>query len=358
MKQSGEPKSFLPWLTRALVGANVLVFLAMAAAGAGLVRPNALVHIAWGSNFAPLTSAGQWWRLATATFLHFGALHLVFNMWVLWQTGALVERLFGHARYAAIYSVAGIVASLASLAWNPLVNSAGASGAIFGLIGAQLAFFMRGGHRIPAEVVRAQRLSILGFIVYSVIFGITVPGIDNAAHLGGLATGFGMGWLLAQPLGVASSARVTRGGVLLAMLLASAVIPAGVWAANRSAANHAVEQAFLRDWYWYATSEPKLLAGTNDTMQAARDRRLSDAQVVDRLERRTLPFYREALQRLSAAELPGSSPLLEQQAQSVDFARRRVAGFELMVAGIRENDQVKFERAVRELGGAAAGTGH
>jgi rhomboid protease GluP len=348
---------FFAWVTRVLVGANVLVFLAMAAAGAGLLRPDTLVHIAWGSNFAPLTVNGQWWRLVTSTFVHFGALHLLLNMWVLWGTGGLVERLFGHGRFAAIYAVSGAVGSLASVAWNPLVNSAGASGAIFGLIGAQLAFFLRGGHRIPEEVIRAQRTSIVGFIAFSVIFGITVPGIDNAAHLGGLASGFCMGWLLARPLGMPYSAKVARGGIVLALLFTCTILPAGIWAAGRTASGHLDEQAFLRNWNWYSTEEPQVLARTRTAMADARDRKLSDAQVVGLLEREAIPFYRDALQRLGAQKLPGSSPLAGQQAQAIDFTRGRVAGFELMVEGIRENDRAKLERAVRQLGGAQAAVG-
>jgi rhomboid protease GluP len=322
----------------------------MAVAGAGVLHPEALVHIAWGSNFAPLTVDGEWWRLATSTFVHFGVLHLLFNMWVLWSTGGLVERLFGHARFAAIYAAAGVVGSLASVTWNPLVNSAGASGAIFGLIGAQLAFFLRGGHRIPAEVIRAQRASILGFIAYAVIFGLTVPGIDNAAHVGGLACGFCMGWLLARPLGAYSSVRVARGGIVLAALLACAVVPAGIWAAGRAASGHLDEQAFLRAWNRYSTGEPAALARMQAVVDEARQRKAGDDDVADLLERETIPFYRDALQQLGSASLPGDSPLAGQQAQAVAFTRSRVAGFELMAEGIRENDSAKLERAVRQLG--------
>jgi rhomboid protease GluP len=348
---------FLPWMTRALVAANVLVFLLMAAAGAGVFSPDATVHIAWGSNFAPLTVNGQWWRLVTSTFVHFGALHLFFNMWVLWGTGGLVERLFGHGRFAAIYLVTGVVGSLASATWNPLVNSAGASGAIFGLIGAQLAFFMRGGHRIPGEVIRAQRASIVGFIAFSVVFGVTVPGIDNAAHLGGLASGFVMGWLLARPLGAPSSARVARGGIVLAAVFSCAIVPAGIWAAGRAASGHVDEQAFLREWNWYSSEEPRVLSGMKEAMAAAREGELGDAGLVDALERRTIPFYREALERLGSPSLPGSSPLAGQQSRAVTFTRGRVAGFTLMAEGIRENDGAKLERAVRQLGGAESGPG-
>ena len=352
-----QQPTFLPWVTRALVGANVLIFVAMAVAGAGVLHPEALVHIAWGSNFAPLTVDGEWWRLATSTFVHFGALHLLFNMWVLWSAGGLVERLFGHARFAAIYAAAGVVGSLASVTWNPLVNSGGASGAILGLIGAQLAFFLRGGHRIPAEVIRAQRASILGFIAYSVIFGLTVPGIDNAAHVGGLACGFCMGWLLARPLGAYSSVRVARGGIVLAALLACAVVPAGIWAAGRAASGHLDEQAFLRAWNRYSTGEPAALARMQAVVDDARQRKAGDADVAELLERETIPFYRDALQQLGSASLPGDAPLAGQQAQAVTFTRSRVAGFELMAEGIHENDGAKLEQAVRQLGVTDAKTG-
>jgi len=348
--------TFLPWMTRALVGANLLVFALMAASGAGVFTPDALVHIAWGSNFAPLTVDGQWWRLLTSLFVHFGALHIFFNMWVLWGTGALVERLFGHGRFLAIYLVAGVVGSLASVCWNPLVNSAGASGAIFGVIGAQLAFFMRGGHRIPREVIRAQQASIAGFIAFSVVFGLTVPGIDNAAHLGGLSSGFCLGWLLATPLGVTSRPRVARAGILLAAAFTCAIVPAGVFMAGRVAAAHFAEQSFLREWNWYSNREPEVLSGMKEAMAAARDGRLSDAGLVELLEERTIPFYREALQRLGSPGLPGSSPLAAQQSQAVAFTRDRVAGFQLMAEGIREKDSAKLERAARQLGGSEAGS--
>lgn len=335
------------WVTRGLVAANVVVFVAMLAAGAGLLRPEPLVHIAWGSNFGPLTTAGEWWRLGTAAFLHFGLLHLLFNMWALWASGALVERLFGHARFAAIYVVSALVASLASVTWNPLVNSAGASGAIFGVLGAQLAFFLRTRHGIPAGVVRAQRLSTLTFMGYAVIFGITVPGIDNAAHLGGLVTGFALGWLLAP-----APARPGLAGPAGAAALAAILIAGGYWASARASTLRAAEQVYMRAWYWYAKNEPVLVAQTNDVLAAARSRRIGDVEVARRLEEDVLPLWTGARDRIGAAALPPGSPLAGEQARMLRFTASRVAGFRLMIEGIRENDRTKLERAVTELGEA------
>jgi rhomboid protease GluP len=345
------PPAFVPWLTRVLVAANVLVFLVTAAAGGGLLQADGQRLIDWGTNFAPLTVAGEWWRLGTAMFLHFGVVHLLFNMWALWVIGGLVERLFGHARFAAIYAVAGLAGGLASMAWNPIANSAGASGAIFGIIGAQLAFFMRGGHRIPAAVVRAQRNSTLGFIAYAVVFGFVVPGIDNAAHLGGLATGFGLGWLLTLPLGREPSPQQARRGVLAAGLLSVVVLAAGVEAAGWAAGRHASEQAYLLDWRQVVQEEPAVLGEMDQLMADARDRRVGDDRVVSWLEETGIAFYRGAAGTLGRHQLPEGSPLAEDQARTLAFLQDRADAMALFAAGVRENDRDKLERASRMMRG-------
>ena len=345
------PPAFVPWLTRTLAVTNVLVFLVTAAAGGGWLQADGQRLIDWGTNFAPLTADGEWWRLATAAFLHFGLVHLLFNTWALWVIGSLVERLFGHARFAAIYAMAGLVGGLASMAWNPLANSAGASGAIFGIIGAQLAFFMRGGHLIPAEVVRAQRNSTLGFIAYAVVFGFVVPGIDNAAHLGGLATGFGLGWLLTRPLGRSLTRRQAQQGVLGAALLGALLVAAGVLAAEGSAARHAAEQAYLLDWREVVRREQAVLGDMDRLMADARDGRAADAEVVEWLAAEGIPFYRGAAEGLGGHRLPDGSPLAADQAATLEFLRRRAAAMELFAEGIRENDRAKLERATRQMSG-------
>jgi rhomboid protease GluP len=345
------PPAFVPWITRALAAANVLVFLVTAAAGGGVLRPDADRFIDWGTNFAPLTGAGEWWRLATAMFLHFGLIHLLFNTWALWVIGSLVERLYGHARFAAIYAVAGLAGGLASMTWNPIANSAGASGAIFGIIGAQLAFFMRGGHRIPAAVVRAQRNSTLGFIAYAVVFGLVVPGIDNAAHLGGLATGFGLGWLLTQPLGRVLSRGEARRGVLGAGILSVLLLATGVASAGWAAGRHAQEQAYLLDWRQVVREEPVVLGEMDQLMADARDGRVGDDRVVSWLEETGIPFYRGAAGTLGRHRLPEGSPLADDQARTLEFLQNRADAMELFAAGVRENDRDKLERASRMMKG-------
>jgi rhomboid protease GluP len=158
--------------------------------------------IAWGSNAGDRTLHGEWWRLVTSLFLHGSLLHLVFNMLALWQVGVLVERLFGSARFIALYAIAGVCGSIASVMWNPHVNSVGASGAIFGLIGGLFAFMQRENSGVPPTVVRDLRGSLLPFLVFSLVAGFAYPLTDNAAHIGGLVGGWLAGHLLARSLHV------------------------------------------------------------------------------------------------------------------------------------------------------------
>jgi membrane associated rhomboid family serine protease len=189
-----------PYVTPTLIGINAIMFVIVVAAGGGLFVPNPETMIRFGTDYTPLTLAGQWWRLLTSIFLHFGLMHIAFNMLALYVNGRMAERIYGSARYLVIYLVAGVTGSLASLLWHPLVNGAGASGAIFGILGALLAFFVKKESGVPASVIKVQRNSAMVFIAYNLLYGAGIQGIDNAAHLGGLIGGLIMGYLLSRPL--------------------------------------------------------------------------------------------------------------------------------------------------------------
>lgn len=187
------------FMTQVLIGLSVLVFVLMAATGADLIEPNIPKLLAWGANFGPQTLAGEWWRLLTCMSIHIGIIHLAFNMWVLFTVGPLVERMLGNVGFLVLYVSAGLIGSLASLFWHPMLVSAGASGAIFGIYGALLAILLRNRGSIPAETLGQLRNSGLGFLAYNLIYGLTQPDIDSAAHLGGLIGGFFFGLLQSQP---------------------------------------------------------------------------------------------------------------------------------------------------------------
>jgi membrane associated rhomboid family serine protease len=214
------------WVTPTLIAINVVIFLAMMVSSRSLSPPPATV-LDWGANFGPKTLHGEWWRLFAAMFLHFNILHIGLNMWALANLGKLMERLVGNVGFLLLYLVSGLLGSIASVAWNPEVIGAGASGAVFGVGGALLGFLLLRRDSIPAPVLVPLRNSMFSFIGYNVVFGLMMPGIDNAAHLGGLAGGIGCGLLLSHPLteqGV--SKRWLRNAILVVM---GTVLPTGMF---------------------------------------------------------------------------------------------------------------------------------
>ena len=158
--------------------------------GAGFWHTTNGVQLAWGANFGPATQDGQWWRLCSAMFLHFGLVHLALNTWSLWDVGQLTERMFGWWRFLCIYMISGLAGNLVSLVvqGNAAV-SGGASGAIFGVYGAALVFLWRERAAITKHEFRWLFWSALGFASLTILLGYIIPGIDNAAHIGGFITG-------------------------------------------------------------------------------------------------------------------------------------------------------------------------
>jgi membrane associated rhomboid family serine protease len=208
------------WVVPALVAANAVAFAVMVARGASPISPSAGDLIGWGANFGPATLGGQPWRLLASTFLHFGALHLAMNMLALWNVGRLVERLFGNARFAALYLAAGIFGSTASVLQHPDVVSAGASGAVFGVYAALGGFLLQQRRSIPGPVLAGLRNVAVSFVGYNLVFGLTNRNIDMAAHVGGLVGGFAAGALLARPLAPGRSQGVRGAGLIAAASLA------------------------------------------------------------------------------------------------------------------------------------------
>jgi rhomboid protease GluP len=213
-------------VTIALIALNALVFLVMTLSGASAFDPTPQQAISFGADYGPLTLNGQWWRLISSMFVHFGALHIGLNMWCLWNLGRAAERLMGRFSYLLAYFASGIFGSIASVYWHPLGAGAGASGAIFGIAGVLVSFVRL--KKTPAHLqLNSKMLGSLGtFIFYNLIFGAAIPGISNAAHIGGVVMGLAVGALL--PAAAASeSSRRTRLSVVVVLcaivLWASAV---------------------------------------------------------------------------------------------------------------------------------------
>jgi membrane associated rhomboid family serine protease len=180
-------------VTKTLVGINVGVYLLELFLGGNINGTGNEIYRD-GVLYGPAVANGDWWRLFTAMFLHYGPIHLAFNMLALWWFGAAVEQVLGRGRYLLLYLVSGLAGSAGALLFSAESLTVGASGAIFGILGA-------------AFVLERQRTYVLGggavgIIALNLAFTLFVPGISIGGHLGGLAGG---------ALGILALSRFGRG---------------------------------------------------------------------------------------------------------------------------------------------------
>ncbi|MDO4574476.1 MAG: rhomboid family intramembrane serine protease [Planctomycetia bacterium] len=182
----------IPFVTWCIFGLCTLIFLGMVilSYGESLTSPTVEILLLLGADYGPLTLYGEEWRLLTSAFVHIGTFHFLFNMLILLQSGDLIERLYGHFTFAVIYIGSAVTGSLLSLTFQPVVVSAGASGAIFGIYGALVAYYLCHCRQLPVILFEGVFKGSLAFIAYNLFFGAIVPGINNWAHLGGLLGGF------------------------------------------------------------------------------------------------------------------------------------------------------------------------
>lgn len=188
-RTSGSLTRSGPIVTFTLIGINVGLYLLelltggqLNGTGSWIYEKGVLVSTAVDSSGQVVGVAeGEWWRLVTAAFLHYGILHLGLNMLVLWIIGPPLEEYFGHGRYALVYLVSGLAGSAGALIWSPNALTVGASGAIWGIMGAAL-------------VLEARRIYVfggqaMGLVVFNLLITFLIPGISIGGHIGGLVGG-------------------------------------------------------------------------------------------------------------------------------------------------------------------------
>jgi len=181
--------------TSLLVGVNIVFYLGVMITG-GTNGPSGIQNlINWGAKVGPFIADGEYWRLAMPMFLHIGFFHLLTNLFGLVIFGSMVERTFGTRNLVAIYLAAGIMGNVASFVAGPNVG-VGASGAVFGILGA-FGMYLITNRRLLGQVGRQQLTSIGVIVGINIVFGLSVSGIDNAAHLGGLVAGGLVAFLIA-----------------------------------------------------------------------------------------------------------------------------------------------------------------
>ena len=177
-------KEHIPYATYALIAINVIVFILMYILGNG--SEDTMTLLKFGALNKILVLAGDYYRLVTSAFLHIGFWHLVCNMYALYILGRDIESYFGTLKYLFIYLMSAIIGNLISLLFlGDYVTSAGASGAVFGLMGALLYF----GYNYRVTLNNAITKQILPVIILNLAIGFAASGINNFAHIGGLIGG-------------------------------------------------------------------------------------------------------------------------------------------------------------------------
>lgn len=176
------------WAVPLLIGINACVYSAMVLSGADWKEPSLLEVLRFGASHGPYVAQGDWWRLLACAFVHIGFVHFMVNMASLFAL-RIVESFYGSGAFLLLYLLCAVTGSLSSVLWHPSVVSAGASGAIFGMAGALITFFVAHRQSIPELLFRPVLRNLIVLVALNIFIGSAVEGIDNVAHLGGLAMG-------------------------------------------------------------------------------------------------------------------------------------------------------------------------
>lgn len=330
----GSVKDYL--VTAGMIALNIIIFFVMVAMGMDIFEPDSKMMIAWGANFGAYTLDGEWWRLLTSCFLHFGILHLLMNMYALMYIGFLLEPYLGRARFLAAYLLTGIVASLTSLWWHQYVVAAGASGAVFGMYGVLLAMLTTSF--IEQKIRRPLLLSIGFYVLYNLAYGMK-DGIDNAAHIGGLLSGMLIGYVyvFSTRSRVLLSVRHLVIPVLIAAILAMSAmvygsIPNNIGYYNKQMKRFSQNETNSFSYYRMPKDTPK-----DSLLYVLKGRGIElwqeNTRIVEGLGHMNLPKH-----------------LRRRNDMLISYANLRTQNYELMYRAIRENTRAYDER-IEELNG-------
>jgi rhomboid protease GluP len=332
----------------AIAAFNTGLFVLMALLGAGWLVPDGSFYFNWGSNYGPLTLQGQEYRWFTATFLHFGLMHLLLNMWALLDVGSVAERIYGSARFALIYIFAGITGSMLSTAWDPLRNSAGASGAIFGVFGALGAFWLLQRKNLPPSQLKARATSTVVFAGYSLLNGAVHPAIDNAAHVGGLLGGFLVALPLVRPIPSGLfSPRHWNLKWIGAGFGALAIIVSGFLFVPTHHRGDPSVLVYSQVMHGFGAEESRTMRRFFDIAPAARSKASIDPQLAPVIGQEILPFWQDAATRLEPLEPPRDLLLRREFLTVRRIVLHRRNAFQMIRDGAAEGDRAMITEGLR-----------
>lgn len=333
-------RAYVTWV---VIAANCAAFLFVVGVARALHGFDTPTLARLGALSASNVAAGEWWRLINSMFLHGGLVHLGLNMLAFLQVGLIVERLYGSAAFGAIYLLSGIAGGCASVYWRQDIVSVGASGAVFGVYAALLAYLVLQRGSVPLAVLRRLAIGALVFVVYSLASGIGASNVDNAAHVGGLVAGLVLGAGAARPLAMPWSVRSLNRATAVALV----VVAAGL-ALLRLAPDpegdyrRAMELSYALKALAQADDEAdRRLLGLKGRVAHGQ---LSPDEAFVEMERELLPLWDEQLGRLHQLQQrePGQEALRE---KLIRYAQLRRGAMRGLMEAIRDDDPAKAEGA-------------
>lgn len=296
------------WALYLVVGVNVAVWLANLGAGISAFKPLPSELLAWGANSAAsVVEDRQYWRLLTATFLHGGFLHLALNMLGLWQGGVQLNRLHGNFQFLLIYLASALTGSALSLHFSAQQSvSVGASGAVFGVLGALLVAVHQHRGQIPGVTSKNVMTSQGVFLAYALVQGFSKQGIDNAAHVGGLMAGCVLAWVLTEKIAAVATPARRLSTAAIGSLLSATAVAALVTTTPTPAVHH-------RQLFEFQAGLTRILPAMQAAekafqadVKAFREGKMPEPEFVQAIETRHLPGYQAVQRALAPLDIPAN----------------------------------------------------
>ncbi|MCG8317573.1 MAG: rhomboid family intramembrane serine protease [Pseudomonadales bacterium] len=334
-------------ITISIILIIILVFICMLANGAGFWHTNNAIQLLWGANFGPATQDGEWWRLGSAIFLHFGVIHLGLNCIALWDVGSYLERILGHFRTLLIFIICGLAGNLFSLVYHSgTVVSGGASGAIFGMYGALVSCLWLYRDLKSFSHYKWVLVGAIGFALLTILFGLLVEGIDNAAHVGGWLVGILFGIALAPGKKGVENLAVKRA---VACSLCAGLIGYGIHQLSDPPYLWSEERYLRQEIKNFIVADESLSRNWNMLLVNAKEENVPFEQLAGEIETEIVEPYTSSFEKLSEispdAGLPSSDVLVQLQS----YAKNKQQLSQKMVESLRARDPQRFNQVMQEL---------
>lgn len=322
------------WAMPLVIVLCAAVWVAMLKSGVSAFGPTTGEVHRWGGSTAWDVQAGEWWRLGSAMFVHAGMQHLVLNMAALWPAGWLLTRLVGNRGFLLVYFGAGLVGAALSMHFSgQRAVCVGASGAVFGVIGALMASVTQHHGQFPGVRGLEMVIGLLFYVMLSLVVGSYNPAIDNAAHIGGLLAGLVAGWVLVEKVEVGPSQIVRLARFLLAAVLMGGGTAAVALKAPAARTDVIAVLSQLRALEAPNRARDEAMRRLNDDYAAVKRLDITTAELTTRIETVHIPNFSGLSAQFDALRLPPNGT----PAKLAD-AQRRHAGFtsRLLVLRLRE----------------------